>query len=253
MQVAKLPPLLTMRDLSIPSFQELTENFTADPRSIEVSLAVPDVLAQWVAGLLRAKPLPKVGVSVQTLDKLRSLLPDLRNAPSLIMVNISSPYFRKPTQADNVTADLPVHVIPDHMISNVSQLLPDLTSLPSLLVPAGLPNNITLPVLTLPAVTLPSLQLQLSHFLTTLPEERFGVSHWLGRAGMNVTAPGASSDLSTGLKFESGTEVGSDFGFAELLSSQDVVPTEALSAGVEQAGASGDGSLQFALAGPDKS
>jgi hypothetical protein len=52
-QELRLPPLLTMHNVSLPTFQQLARHFVDSLPSVELSFNVPDVLAQWVAGVVQ--------------------------------------------------------------------------------------------------------------------------------------------------------------------------------------------------------
>jgi hypothetical protein len=53
MQELRLPPLLTMHNVSLPTFQQLARHFVDSLPSVELSFNVPGVLAQWVAGVVQ--------------------------------------------------------------------------------------------------------------------------------------------------------------------------------------------------------
>ncbi|KAF6261548.1 hypothetical protein COO60DRAFT_753213 [Scenedesmus sp. NREL 46B-D3] len=128
----RLPPLLTMHNVSLPTLQQLARNFVDSLPSVEVSFNVPDILAQWVAGVVQASPLQQLNVSDSGLVKLQELLPDMPDkGPALLLLNISSPFLAQPVVKELV--NLPTVVIPDSLIGNVSAVLPTLTSLPSIL------------------------------------------------------------------------------------------------------------------------
>jgi hypothetical protein len=56
LQELRVPPLLTMHNVSLPTFQQLARHFVDSLPSIEVSFNVPDILAQWVAGVVQVRP-----------------------------------------------------------------------------------------------------------------------------------------------------------------------------------------------------
>lgn len=51
LQEVRLPPVLTMQQVGLPSLQTLARHVVDSLPSVEVSFNVPDILAQWVAGV----------------------------------------------------------------------------------------------------------------------------------------------------------------------------------------------------------
>lgn len=77
---------------------------------------------------------------------LKTLLPNM-TLPALLMPNVSLPLFKKPANLS-----LPVFVIPPASLKSVSTLLPNLTSIATLVLPAGAALLPSLQTLKLPQV-----------------------------------------------------------------------------------------------------
>lgn len=122
----------------------------------EVSFEVPNAMAQWIAGVIKKAPIPSIDVHEETLHKLRKILPGLPDLPTLLVVNVSSPYF----DSEAVQAkQLPTVVIPDVLVPKVTDILPNLTFVPSLLVPPEQKQRtfaIRLPEITLDKLAAPA-------------------------------------------------------------------------------------------------
>eukprot|EP00775_Hariotina_reticulata_P006800 gene6800-7016_t len=110
---------------------------------------MPMVMTQWLTGLVLNSPLVEVIPSDATLFKLQALLPGLPGStPSLLVYNISTPYFTTPktvggsSQNLEVLRDMRVFVIPDETTDRVATVLPsNATSLPFVLSPSKTPRK----------------------------------------------------------------------------------------------------------------
>lgn len=83
---------------------------------VELSIDVPDAIAPWVVGIAQKAPLPKFKVAKAVLKQLRKIIPGLPDAPSLLVVNITSPYLK----TDKAVGNLTTVVIPDDVAPQVS-------------------------------------------------------------------------------------------------------------------------------------
>uniref|UniRef100_A0A383VAQ1 Uncharacterized protein n=1 Tax=Tetradesmus obliquus TaxID=3088 RepID=A0A383VAQ1_TETOB len=178
----RLPPVLTMQQVGLPSLQTLARHVVDSLPSVEVSFNVPDILAQWVAGVAQGSPLQQLNMSDAGHEQLKALLPDMPDkGPALLLLNISSPFLAKPVVKELI--NLPTVVIPDSLIKNVTALLPALTSLPSILLSKLPTGNLTmLPEVKLPEITVPRLRLTIGKVLQELPASlnlTQGITDWL--------------------------------------------------------------------------
>jgi hypothetical protein len=102
-------------------------------------MLLPDVLAQWVAGVQAGVSVPLVSIGKAQADALRSLMPNI-TLPSLVVPKISRPLLRLPTNFS-----LPLFVLPfgggdgddadARGFEKLMAVLPNITSLPTLLMP----------------------------------------------------------------------------------------------------------------------
>ncbi|WIA22525.1 hypothetical protein OEZ86_009517 [Tetradesmus obliquus] len=203
----RLPPVLTMQQVGLPSLQTLARHVVDSLPSVEVSFNVPDILAQWVAGVAQGSPLQQLNVSDAGHEQLKALLPDMPDkGPALLLLNISSPFLAKPVVKELI--NLPTVVIPDSLIKNVTALLPALTSLPSILLSKLPTGNLTmLPEVKLPEITVPRLRLTIGKVLQELPASlnlTQGITDWLdahtsllGKA--DGTAAAANANVTGGM------------------------------------------------------
>lgn len=84
----------------------------------EMSFDVPDVIAPWVVSVAQKSPLPKFNVAKAVMGQLKKVIPGLPDVPSLIVVNITSPYIK----TDEPVANLTTVVIPDAALPQVSSV-----------------------------------------------------------------------------------------------------------------------------------
>jgi hypothetical protein len=102
-------------DFDLSAFTKLvTSNEQIARDSVEISFEVPNVMAQWIAGIIQKVPLPQLQVQDETQHALKSVLPQLPELPALLVVNISTPYFNADAKQ---MQDLPTVVVPDSMVS----------------------------------------------------------------------------------------------------------------------------------------
>uniref|UniRef100_A0A383V773 Uncharacterized protein n=1 Tax=Tetradesmus obliquus TaxID=3088 RepID=A0A383V773_TETOB len=169
-------------DFDLSAFTKLvtTNPQIAAPDGMEISFEVPNVMAQWIAGIVQKVPLPQL--TVQDVDEvaLKALLPQLPSLPALLVVNMSTPYFNAEAKE---MQDLPTVVVPDSMVPKVTSLLPNLTFVPSLLVPSSSSSSssdspsisVTLPEVTLDQIATPNFMKTVQNMLSNV-KGRAGVS-----------------------------------------------------------------------------
>jgi hypothetical protein len=140
----------------------------------------PMVMTQWLTGLVFNSPLVDITPSESTLSKLQALLPGLpRSTPSLLVYNISTPYFTTPktvggnSQNLEVLRDMRVFVIPDETTDRVANVLPgNATSLPFVLSPSKASpklDSVQTSKLVLSDVTMNLLKQTLNQMLPSVP------------------------------------------------------------------------------------
>jgi hypothetical protein len=105
-------------DFDLSAFTKLiTSNQQIARDGVEISFEVPNVMAQWIAGIIQKVPLPQLEVQDETQLALRSMLPQLPQLPALLVVNTSTPYFNA---AASEMKDVPTVVVPDSMVSGAA-------------------------------------------------------------------------------------------------------------------------------------
>jgi hypothetical protein len=111
-----------------------------------INMSLPDVLAQWVAANQADAELPVVSLHAAALAELRSMMPNI-TLPSLIVPKISVPLLKLPANFS-----LPVFTLAgNHSLARITALLPNMTSLPTLVLPAD-SKAVRVPRLRVPEV-----------------------------------------------------------------------------------------------------
>ncbi|KAF6261546.1 hypothetical protein COO60DRAFT_1625305 [Scenedesmus sp. NREL 46B-D3] len=118
-----------------------------------LNMSLPDVLAQWVGANQANAQLPQVELSPKQIREIEIVLPGFM-APSVIVSKLSAPLFKKPTNFR-----LPVFTPPfgNNTLKRLSLAIPDLTSLPTLLLPRLDRAVMPTVTVTVPEVTIPNL------------------------------------------------------------------------------------------------
>lgn len=114
-----------------------------------INMSMNDVITEWAQANLEGLGLPRIVVNDVKLNALKAFIPGL-TLPSIIVPNVSFSLFQKPAGLV-----LPVFQIPTATLQSVTLLLPQLSSLSTIL----LPSKITalLPELIMPNVTISGL------------------------------------------------------------------------------------------------
>ncbi|WIA42975.1 hypothetical protein OEZ86_009515 [Tetradesmus obliquus] len=178
---------LTLPDLpTLPHFPFLAKGL--------INMSLPDVLAQWVAANQANIRLPQVELSPQQIREIEIVLPGFM-APSVILSKLGAPLFRKPAGFK-----LPVFTPPsgNNTLRRLAAAIPDLTSLPTLVVPRLHKPVLPTVAVTLPEVTIPSLfDVAPAFGVPTLPRLppvfnmsfQDAVMQWMAAKAMNLQVP----------------------------------------------------------------
>jgi hypothetical protein len=136
---------------------KLLNLFPSSEGSASSMFDAPTVLLQWINGLMTSQELPLMVVENDVMQALQTLLPDVAlGLPCLMVFNASIPLFFGNTSASEIE-DMPRPVlVPDAKEWPVHNLLPDITALPTVIVPKVLlEEGINVPSILLQHVTLP--------------------------------------------------------------------------------------------------
>lgn len=132
---------------NVPKFPTLP-HFPFINRAL-INMSMPDVLAQWVVANQNAAKVPHVSITKDESDELRTIIVDF-NVPAVLVPKISMPLFKIPK-----AFNLPVYTIPigNKTLSRVAKILPNMTSLPTIVMPKWKMPNLNLPKFELPEVS----------------------------------------------------------------------------------------------------
>ncbi|KAF8063666.1 Prx [Scenedesmus sp. PABB004] len=130
---------------TLPSFPFLSKKL--------VNMSLPDVVAQWVAANAADAALPRLSLDKGLAAKLSGLVPDF-TLPALVLPKFSKPLLSLPSGFSLPVIELPAG---NHSLAKIAELLPDITSLPTIVLPTWTDLKAALPKVTMPQVTVSNL------------------------------------------------------------------------------------------------
>lgn len=119
-----------------------------------VNASLPQVVAQWAGAAKLGLALPKLVLAAPKVAALKALVPGFV-APALVVSAIAKPLLALPA---GLKLPVPLLTLPAGTLPSVQLLLPNLTSLPTLVLPAGAGAGLGVPALQglkLPNLTRP--------------------------------------------------------------------------------------------------
>uniref|UniRef100_A0A383VWU2 Uncharacterized protein n=1 Tax=Tetradesmus obliquus TaxID=3088 RepID=A0A383VWU2_TETOB len=173
---------VTLPEVTIPSLFDVAPAFGVPtlPRLPPVfNMSFQDAVMQWMAAKAMNLQVPELRLHEQVIRGLQSLV-DGFIAPALLVSNISLPLFQPPKGLN-----LPIIVLNHNQSSALSQVLPRLTALPTIVAPQKL--NFRLPKIDLPTITVPNVADVISSLGATLTK-------W---PKLPLALPGSSSSSSS--------------------------------------------------------
>eukprot|EP00775_Hariotina_reticulata_P008256 gene8256-8444_t len=117
----------------------------------------PTVLLQWINGLKTSQELPVMAVEDEVMQALQVVVPGVAlGQPCLLVLNVSTPLFFGNSSASGIEGLPKAVLVPDVQAWQLQELLPDITALPTIIVPKVLlEEGIQVPNTLLEQVTLP--------------------------------------------------------------------------------------------------